>query len=113
MYIWEWEVLRVIYDCIDCSVIQCFADWIEGFQRVRMYDLASTNPNPILNYDGIQKNVTAIGFQQDGKWMFTGSEDNAARIWDLRWEKPVFEFEGSCSYKSIYNWILRKSLWLY
>lgn len=55
-----------------------------GFQRVRMYDLASTNPNPILNYDGIQKNVTAIGFQQDGKWMFTGSEDNAARIWDLR-----------------------------
>lgn len=55
-----------------------------GYQRIRMYDLASTNLNPIVNYDGVQRNITAVGFQEDGKWMFTGGEDNSARIWDLR-----------------------------
>ncbi|KAI0208379.1 Target of rapamycin complex subunit lst8 [Lamellibrachia satsuma] len=55
-----------------------------GYQHIRMYDLNSNNPNPLINYDGIQKNVTAVGFQEDGKWMFTGGEDNSARIWDLR-----------------------------
>ena len=50
-----------------------------------MYDLNSNNPNPLINYDGISKNVTAVGFHEDGKWMFTGGEDNSARIWDLRY----------------------------
>ena len=55
-----------------------------GYQHIRMYDLNSNNPNPTINYDGISKNVTAVGFHEEGKWMFTGGEDNSARIWDLR-----------------------------
>lgn len=55
-----------------------------GYQHVRMYDVYSGNPNPVCNYNGMPKNVTAIGFHEDGKWMFTGGEDNSARIWDLR-----------------------------
>ncbi|KAK3582693.1 hypothetical protein CHS0354_013043 [Potamilus streckersoni] len=55
-----------------------------GYQHIRMYDLNSNNPNPVINYDGIAKNVTAVGFHEDGKWMYTGGEDNSARIWDLR-----------------------------
>ena len=50
-----------------------------------MFDLNSMNPNPLINYDGISKNVTAVGFHSDMKWMFTGGEDNTARIWDLRY----------------------------
>jgi len=38
----------------------------------------------VVNYDGVSKNVTAVGFHEDGKWMFTGGEDCSARIWDLR-----------------------------
>ena len=49
-----------------------------------MYDLNSTNTNPTVNYDGIPKNVTAVGFQEAGKFMYTGGEDCSARIWDLR-----------------------------
>ena len=37
-----------------------------------------------MNYEGISKNATAVGFHEDGKWMFTGGEDCSARIWDLR-----------------------------
>ena len=55
-----------------------------GYQHIRMYDLNSNNPNPVINYDGISKNVSAVGFHEDGKWMYTGGEDNSARIWDLR-----------------------------
>uniref|UniRef100_UPI00358FC97E target of rapamycin complex subunit LST8 n=1 Tax=Myxine glutinosa TaxID=7769 RepID=UPI00358FC97E len=55
-----------------------------GYQHIRMYDLNSNNPNPVISYDGISKNVTSVGFQEDGRWMYTGGEDCMARIWDLR-----------------------------
>ena len=57
-----------------------------GFQHIRMYDILSTGQGngPVLNYEGIQKNVTAVGFQEDGNWMFSGGEDHSARIWDTR-----------------------------
>jgi hypothetical protein len=29
--------------------------------------------------------VTGVGFQEEGKWMYTGGEDCSARIWDLRY----------------------------
>ncbi|KAJ8318610.1 hypothetical protein KUTeg_003701 [Tegillarca granosa] len=55
-----------------------------GYQHIRMYDLNTNNPNAVINYDGISKNVTGVGFHADGKWMYTGGEDNSVRIWDLR-----------------------------
>jgi hypothetical protein len=35
----------------------------------------SNNPQPIISYDGHTSNVTSVGFQKDGKWMYSGSED--------------------------------------
>lgn len=55
-----------------------------GYQHIRLYDLNSSSPNPIINYEGVSKNVTCVGFQEDGKWMYTTGEDAHARIWDLR-----------------------------
>ncbi|XP_028173381.1 target of rapamycin complex subunit lst8 [Ostrinia nubilalis] len=55
-----------------------------GYQHIRMYDLASANPDPIMNFEGVTKNVTRVGFHEDGKWMYTGGEDCTARIWDTR-----------------------------
>jgi target of rapamycin complex subunit LST8 len=55
-----------------------------GYQHIRMYELNSSNANPVVNCEGLTKNVTSVGFQEDGKWMFTGGEDCSARIWDLR-----------------------------
>lgn len=55
-----------------------------GCQRVHMYEINSKNPNPTVNYDMFYKNVTSVGFQEDGSWMYTGGEDCSARIWDLR-----------------------------
>ncbi|XP_063239155.1 target of rapamycin complex subunit lst8 isoform X1 [Bacillus rossius redtenbacheri] len=55
-----------------------------SYQRIRMYDLGSSNPSPVINYEGVTRNVTGVGFQEEGKWMYTGGEDCSARIWDLR-----------------------------
>ncbi|KAF5906289.1 target of rapamycin complex subunit lst8, partial [Clarias magur] len=55
-----------------------------GCTHIRMYDLNSNNPNPVINYDGVSKNITSVGFHEDGRWMYTGGEDCMARIWDLR-----------------------------
>ena len=35
-------------------------------------------------FEGIPKNVTAVGFYENGQFMYSGGEDNTARIWDLR-----------------------------
>ncbi|CDW51951.1 target of rapamycin complex subunit lst8 [Trichuris trichiura] len=55
-----------------------------GHQRIRMYDLQTANPNPVVNYEGVKRNVTAIGFNANMRWMYTGGEDHSARIWDMR-----------------------------
>ncbi|KPI95660.1 Target of rapamycin complex subunit lst8 [Papilio xuthus] len=59
-----------------------------GYQHIRMYDLASANPDPVMNFEAITKNVSRVGFQENGQWMYTGGEDCTARIWDLRAGRP-------------------------
>jgi WD40 repeat protein len=39
----------------------------------------------VINYENHTNNVTAVGFQCDGKWMYSGSEDGTVKIWDLRY----------------------------
>ena len=54
-----------------------------GYQHIRMFDLTSNNLNPVVKYE-VSKNIMTVGFQEDGRWMFTGGEDCSARIWDLK-----------------------------
>ena len=35
-------------------------------------------------FEGMNKNVTSVGFYNDGRFMYSGGEDCMARIWDLR-----------------------------
>lgn len=55
-----------------------------GNPQIRLFEVNSNNPQAVANYDGHNGNVTAIGFQKDSKWMFSGSEDGTVKIWDLR-----------------------------
>eukprot|EP00937_MAST-01D_sp_MAST-1D-sp2_P004918 g4918.t1 len=55
-----------------------------GNSHIRLYEINTNNPNPATSYDGHTSNVTAVGFQKDQKWMYTGSEDGTIKIWDLR-----------------------------
>lgn len=55
-----------------------------GNPHIRFFDINSNNSNPVTSYDGHTGNVTSLGFQKDGKWMYTGSDDGTIKIWDLR-----------------------------
>jgi len=56
-----------------------------GWQHIRIYDLATAAvATQVLTYEGVNKNVVAVGYQADGRWMYTGGEDGTARIWDMR-----------------------------
>ncbi|XP_015921190.1 target of rapamycin complex subunit lst8 [Parasteatoda tepidariorum] len=57
---------------------------VAGFQHIRMYDIFSSNPNPVVNYEGAAKNFISVGFPEDSRWMYTGSEDCSAKMWDLK-----------------------------
>ncbi|OXA51202.1 Target of rapamycin complex subunit lst8 [Folsomia candida] len=68
-----------------------------GFQHVRIYDVQGSGQSPAVNFEGLTKNVTCIGFNRDGQWMFSGGEDDNARIWDLRTNatQKVFQTHSS------------------
>jgi len=55
-----------------------------GNPNIRLFEINSNNPNPLTSFDGHKNNVTAVGFQFETKWMFSGSEDQTIKIWDLR-----------------------------
>lgn len=55
-----------------------------GHQHVKLYDINSLVPHAVHSFEGHTNNITSIGFNSDGKWMVTGSEDGTLKIWDTR-----------------------------
>ncbi|KAG6110143.1 hypothetical protein E4U13_005494 [Claviceps humidiphila] len=55
-----------------------------GHHTVKLYDVKSTNPNPLLNFEGHTGNITGVSFHCEGKWMVTSSEDGTVKIWETR-----------------------------
>jgi G protein beta subunit-like protein len=39
---------------------------------------------PVLTLQGHTNNVTAVGFQKDGRYLYSCSEDGTIKVWDLR-----------------------------
>lgn len=55
-----------------------------GARTVRLYDIKSNNPNPVMTFEGHKGNVTALAIQAEGRWMTTSSEDGTVKVWDMR-----------------------------
>ncbi|KAL1995006.1 hypothetical protein VTN49DRAFT_1193 [Thermomyces lanuginosus] len=55
-----------------------------GHTTVKLYDIKSSNPNPITTFEGHTNNVTGVAFHCEGKWMVTSSEDGTVKVWDTR-----------------------------
>ena len=61
----------------------------------------TNNPQPITSFDGHTNNVTAVGFERDGRWMYSGSEDGTVKIWDLRASGFQREYESRGAVNSV------------
>lgn len=55
-----------------------------GAHTVRLYDIKSDSPNPVMTFEGHKGNITALEIQAEGKWMVTSSEDGTVKVWDMR-----------------------------
>ncbi|KAJ5212587.1 uncharacterized protein N7498_004233 [Penicillium cinerascens] len=55
-----------------------------GHNNVKLYDIKSTNPNPVMTFEGHTSNITGVAFHCEGKWMVTSSEDGTVKVWDTR-----------------------------
>lgn len=44
-----------------------------GNSQIRLFEVNSNDPQPVYSYDGHAGNVTAVGFQKDSKWMYSGT----------------------------------------
>jgi len=64
-----------------------------GHPQIRLFELSTNNPQPIMTFNGHKGNVIALGFNKEGRWMFSGSEDGSVKIWDLRNPNAVHDFE--------------------
>ena len=53
---------------------------------MRIYDINSNSTSPTQVLEGHSGNVTAVGFQKDSRWLYSGSEDGTVKIWDLRYK---------------------------
>ncbi|EGT35404.1 hypothetical protein CAEBREN_02963 [Caenorhabditis brenneri] len=55
---------------------------VGAWQRVRIYDVSSgKDPKATIE---LPKNVSVVGFEATGRWMYTGGEDGVCRIWEMR-----------------------------
>ena len=57
-----------------------------GNPHVRLFEVNASNPQPVTSYDGHTGNVTAVGFEPQGSWMYEergrdGEDLGFARGW--------------------------------
>nr|AFK40781.1 unknown [Medicago truncatula] len=72
-----------------------------GNPHIRLFDVNSNSPQPVMSYDGHTSNVMAVGFQCDGNWMYSGSEDGTVKIWDLRAPGCQREYESRAAVNTV------------
>jgi len=72
-----------------------------GHGHVRLFDVNSQNPSPVLSFDEHKLNVTGIGFQSEGKWLYTASEDGLVKIWDMRARGAQQEYSAHAAVNSV------------
>lgn len=46
-----------------------------GNPHIRLYEINNTMDNPVLTLEGHTDSVTSLGFQRDGRYLYSGSED--------------------------------------
>jgi len=72
-----------------------------GHGHVRLFDVNSQNASPVLSFDEHKQNVTGIGFQREGKWMYTASEDGLVKIWDMRAKGAQKEYNAHSAVNTV------------
>lgn len=85
------RILRYTDSQVNCLEITPDKQYLAagGNPHIRLFEINnSSNQNPILTLEGHTGNVTSLGFQRNGRYLYSGSEDGTVKLWDLR--SPTF-----------------------
>lgn len=73
-----------------------------GNPYIRLYDIVKTeDQQPALTLEGHTSSVTSFGFQRDGRYLFSGSEDGTIKLWDLRASTYSRSFDAKSPVRSV------------
>jgi G protein beta subunit-like protein len=81
------RVLRYADSQVNCLEITTDKQYLAagGNPHIRLFEINNpSNQNPILCLEGHAGNVTSLGFQRNGRYLYSGSEDGTVKLWDLR-----------------------------
>lgn len=79
-------------NCLSVSPDKCLIA-AGGNPQIQLFEVNGVSDVPILTFDGHSGNVTSIGFQKDLKWLYSSSEDNTIKVWDLRQPACIRTFD--------------------
>lgn len=68
---------------------------------VLLYDIRTSNPQPVMKFEGHYGNVTAVAIQADGKWMVTSSEDGSVKVWDMKTGSIQRNYKHNCAVNDV------------
>lgn len=72
-----------------------------GNPAIKLYEVNSRGVEPLVTYEGHTSNVTGIGFQKDGRWMYSCSEDGSVKIWDLRSKNSQRDYDCAAGVNAV------------
>ena len=56
-----------------------------GNPHIRLYEIHNPSMDtPVLTLEGHSGSVSSLGFQREGRYLYSGSEDGTVKLWDLR-----------------------------
>jgi G protein beta subunit-like protein len=64
-----------------------------GNPNINVFETDTRNRSPVISFQGHTENVTEIGYNATGTWMYSASEDKTVKIWDMRLRGAQTEFK--------------------
>jgi len=73
-----------------------------GNPEIRLYEISNEeHQQPVLTLVGHTSSITSFGFQRDGRYLFSGSEDGTIKLWDLRNPTYSRSFDAKAPVRSV------------